>query len=192
MEKKQLRSSAIHILKDFSEEEKQKVTHKLTENLLSSSLWEQAKIIGITMAQGFEWDTKLIIEAAWNQNKIAAVPKCIPRERKLTFYQLKTYDQLEVVYYNLLEPKPEVSVRVDKTSIELLVVPGLCFDKKGFRIGFGGGYYDRFLADYPNETVSLIHTSQLVDEVPAKSFDIPVNHLITENGIYNTASSGVL
>lgn len=190
MDKKQIRSSAIQTLKNFSEDEKQKVEQKLTKNLLSSNLWNQAKTIGITMAQGFEWDTKMIIEAAWNQNKIIAVPKCSPSEKKLTFYQLKTFDQLEVVYYNLLEPKPEKSAIVDKTSIDLLVVPGLCFDEKGYRVGFGGGYYDRFLADYSNETVSLIHTSQLVNEVPSENFDIPVNHLITEKELYITSESG--
>ncbi|PAV29060.1 5-formyltetrahydrofolate cyclo-ligase [Virgibacillus profundi] len=184
MDKQQLRQSAIKTLKNFSEAEKQNIERKLTENLLSSELWTYAKCIGITMAQGFEWNTKAIIEAAWKQNKTIAVPKCSPKEKKLTFYRLESYDQLEVVYYNLLEPKPVESNVVEKANIDLLVVPGLLFDKKGYRIGFGGGYYDRFLMGYSNETVSILHSSQLVENVPAEPFDIPVQHMITEKEVY--------
>ncbi|WP_373892819.1 5-formyltetrahydrofolate cyclo-ligase [Virgibacillus sp. CBA3643] len=183
MDKLQLRKSTIAKLKNIPEEDKQAIERKLAERLVSSTLWNEADRVGITMSQGFEWDTTPIIEAAWEHNKIVCVPKCIPQEKKLTFYQLDSYDQLEVVYYNLLEPKPVETRKIDKAAIDLLIVPGLIFDKGGFRIGFGGGYYDRFLMDYPNETASLLHGSQLVEKVPTEEFDLAINHLITEDGI---------
>lgn len=175
-----MRATVIKRLKGISGSEKQYIEQNLSNQLINSSIWDCADTIGITMAQGFEWDTRKIIEIAWSQNKTICVPKCSPKDKRLTFYQLDSYDQLEVVYYNLLEPKSEVSVEVEKIAINLLIVPGIVFDKEGYRIGFGGGYYDRFLSDFPNETISLSSTIQLVDHIPSESFDIPVHHLITD------------
>ncbi|GAB3795509.1 5-formyltetrahydrofolate cyclo-ligase [Virgibacillus kimchii] len=152
------------------------------KRLTDSNIWKEAKTIGITIAQGFEWDTKPLIEAGWKDRKTVAVPKCSPKGKKLTFYQLEDYSQLEVVYYNLMEPKPEETVRITKQDIDVLFVPGLLFDRQGYRVGFGGGFYDRFLIDFPNKTVSMLHSSQLMDSIPKESFDIPVQYLMTENG----------
>ena len=180
--KKTLRKSAINSLKGFSENEKEKTEIKLTKFLTASNIWKQAKTIGVTVSQGFEWDTKPIIEAGWMDNKTVAVPKCLPKEKQLTFYKLEAYNQLEVVYYNLLEPKPDETVKVSKQGIDVLIVPGLLFDKQGYRIGFGGGFYDRFLTDFSNTTISILHSKQLMEDIPREAFDIPVQFLITENG----------
>src|SRR5699024_12883003 len=110
-------------------------------------------------------------------------PNSVTSTREMVFDKIVNFNQLEVVYYNLLEPKPQETKPVEKNSIDLIVVPGVVFDKVGYRIGFGGGYYDRFLADYQNETVSLLHTEQLVDCIPIDSHDIAVNHLLTEKGL---------
>src|SRR5699024_7389164 len=108
--------------------------------------------------------------------------KCFPKEKRLVFYKFTSYDELEIVYYNLKEPRPLKTNEMDKDHIDLIIVPGLVYDQEGYRIGFGGGYYDRFLANYANETVSLAGQIQMVTNVPSESFDIPVNHIITENG----------
>lgn len=180
MDKQEMRTSAIMRLKGISETERQSIEQRLSNQLINSNMWKHVKMIGITISQGFEWDTRRIIETAWRQNKTVCVPKCDPKDKKLTFYQLDSYDQLEVVYYNLLEPKPEITKKVEKASIDLLIVPGILFDKEGYRIGFGGGYYDRFLSDFPNVTASLSSAIQIVDYIPAEPFDIPVHHLITD------------
>ncbi|WP_087971682.1 5-formyltetrahydrofolate cyclo-ligase [Oceanobacillus rekensis] len=181
IEKAKLRKSAIENLKNLPEVDRKRIEEKLRAQLLSSSLWSGAETIGITMAQEFEWSTKPIIQAAWEQNKKICVPKCYPKEKKLTFFELKSFDQLEVVYYNLLEPKPEMDKEINKNSMDLLIVPGVVFDRNGYRIGFGGGYYDRFLKGYPNISISLCSKLQLENHVPAEDFDIAVNYLITED-----------
>lgn len=184
MNKRQLRQSAIAKLKNFPDEQKRAIEERLAEHLRTTDMWKAAKTIGITVSQRFEWNTTPIIEVGWQQGKTMCVPKCIPREKKLIFYRLDHFNQLEVVYYGLHEPKPEETEQIEKSQIDLLIVPGLLFDKRGFRVGFGGGYYDRFLTDFPNQTVSLLHSTQLVERVPSESFDIPVQHLITENGLF--------
>jgi len=187
MDKKELRKQTIHKLKNLSDEEKLKIEKGMLEYLQKLRVWKRARSIAITISQGFEWNTKPIIELAWAEGKRVCVPKCTPDDRKLTFHDFTSYDQLEVVYYNLLEPKADETKIIDKNAIDLIVVPGLLFDKRGFRVGFGGGYYDRYLQGYKNRTVSLVSEKlQLVDEVPDESFDIPVECIVTENGFYNT------
>src|SRR5699024_12226715 len=73
---------------------------------------KQSSVIGITISHGFEWNTKSIIEAAWQNGKKVCVPKCQPKERKMDFYLINNYDQLEVVYYNLQEPKLEETEKI--------------------------------------------------------------------------------
>lgn len=183
MEKSELRKNAIHTLKSLSVSDKQMIEKQLMDQLQNSPVWKQASTIAITISQGFEWDTKPIIEAAWNAGKTVCAPKCEPKERRLDFYSFESFDQLEVVYYNLLEPKPESGKKLEKDDINLIVVPGVLFDRRGYRIGFGGGYYDRFLADYKNETISLVSEIQLVDELPVEPFDVPVHFIATESAI---------
>lgn len=180
--KKTLRADAIKKLKEIPEHEKEKIEDRFQKILTESNIWKQANSIGITVAQGFEWNTKPIIEAGWQDKKIVAVPKCAPKEKKLTFYKLEDYNQLEVVYYDLLEPKPDETLKVNKQEIDVLIVPGLLYDRHGYRIGFGGGFYDRFLTDFSNTTISILHSSQLMENIPKEIFDIPVQFLITENG----------
>ncbi|MEN1970526.1 5-formyltetrahydrofolate cyclo-ligase [Lentibacillus sp. N15] len=183
MEKSQLRQSMIASLQQLPEDKKQNIERALVAQLITLNCWQQAGMIGITISQGLEWNTKPIIESAWREGKTVCVPKCLPKDKQMTFYQLDTYDQLEKVYYNLLEPKSDETKSVTKAKIDLLIVPGLLFDKHGFRIGFGGGYYDRFLQDFSNQTISLASSQQLIDHLPTEIFDIPVDLILTEHGL---------
>ncbi|WP_085992913.1 5-formyltetrahydrofolate cyclo-ligase [Oceanobacillus senegalensis] len=178
MNKSELRQTIITSLKALSKKEKEQIESHLIKNLTASDWWKESQTIGITVSHGFEWETRTIIEQGWKQGKTICVPKCIPKERKMDFYRLDNFGQLEAVYHNLMEPIPEETDIVDKNDIGLLVVPGIVFDGKGYRIGFGGGYYDRFLADFPNITVSLVSTLQLVEQVPVDEHDLPVQNLI--------------
>lgn len=166
-----------------SPEEKQLIEHRIINTLLSTELWKQSKIIGITISKQVEWDTQTIIKAAWNQGKSVCIPKSYPSKHEMIFYEINSFAQVEKQHHNLLEPIPRKTEEIKKSQIDLLIVPGLLFDKNGFRIGFGGGYYDRFLVDFPNDTLSLLSRSQLVNEIPSEIFDIPVNYLVVEDKI---------
>ncbi|MCR2845291.1 5-formyltetrahydrofolate cyclo-ligase [Heyndrickxia coagulans] len=191
MDKAEIRREMIGWLKRLDFSEKQAIEEKLQQILFSSGLWKNAGTVGVTVSQHFEWDTKRIIETGWAQGKTICVPKCVPKEKELVFYRLDDFAQLEKSFFNLLEPKPEETAKIEKQAIDLLIVPGLVFDKKGFRIGFGGGYYDRFLAGFPNQTVSLVHSYQLKEHVPSESYDIPVRQIVTETGMLK-GNGGIL
>ena len=99
----------------------------------------------------------------------------------MDFYLYTNKNELENVYLDLYEPKDHREKLIDKDFIDLIIVPGLLFDPKGYRVGYGGGYYDRYLVDYPNITVSLAMEEQLVQYVPFDEYDIPVDFIITED-----------
>ena len=182
IDKQLLRQQMISFLKSISSEEKVAIERKLEKNLFESEEWKEAKRVGVTLSQGFEWNTFGIIDRAWQEGKIVCAPKCIPKEKAMTFYDFTNREQLEKGFYNLIEPKPLETTEVSKIEIDLVLVPGLIFDEKGYRIGFGGGYYDRFLSNFPNRTAALIYSRQLTSKLPIEPFDIPVQNLITEKG----------
>ena len=178
-----MRACIIQELQTKTAHEKQKIEKSINTTLFTSEVWKKSKVIGITIAKDIEWDTKSIIKEAWEQEKTVCIPKTYPDERKLIFYQINSFRQVEKQYHGLWEPIPEVAMALEKDQIDLLIVPGLAFNKAGYRLGFGGGYYDRFLVDFPHETVSLLSQSQLINKIPVEKFDKPVKYLIVENEI---------
>lgn len=180
MRKEVLRQKTINDLKKITSDEKEMIENKLTENLINSNFWKHANVVGLTLSQDFEWDTEQLIKTAWKQGKKVVLPKCIPEEKELIFYIVNRFSQLENVYMHLLEPKVTETKKINKNDIDLLIVPGLLFDRNGYRIGFGGGYYDRFLVRFENNKISLCSNRQILNTLPIDSFDIPVDYLVTE------------
>lgn len=183
MNKSGLRESAIQKLKKLSDSDKKTIEQQLLHRLIHTNSWINARTVGITVSQGIEWNTTNIIEKAWEEDKTICAPKCYPKQRTMDFYRLQSFQDLEIVYYNLKEPKPIPENKKNKAELDLLIVPGLLFDANGFRIGFGGGYYDRFLSDYKGRTVALTSSFQMVDYIPKESFDIAVDQIVTEKEI---------
>ena len=148
--------------------------------LLNQDAIKEANTIAITLSNRPEVDTTFIIEQLWKMNKRVVVPKCTPEDRSMKFYAIESFAQTERAYKNILEPIPEYTELVEKEHIDTIVVPGVVFDPEGYRIGFGGGYYDRYLKDFEGTKISLAFNEQLVNRVPRASHDLPVHILITE------------
>lgn len=182
MNKHELRQKMIEKLEELHQIEREEIEQQLVKHLLTSKLWQNAQTIGVTISQGVEWSTEPIIKSAWQVGKRVCVPKCYPKKKALKFYHLTSYDELEVVYYRLQEPDPERTTYIHKNNIDLLIVPGLLYNEEGYRIGFGGGYYDRFLVNFPHTTVSLASQHQVMEKMPVEPHDICVDYVITEKG----------
>lgn len=181
--KEKIRQEAQETLKSLNNTRRSSVTQLLHDRLFDSDLWRNANSIGVTMSQDIEWDTYPIINRAWREKKTISVPKATHKTRQMTFYAITSFDQLEEGYIGIQEPIEEKATKIKKQEIDLLIVPGVAFTKAGYRIGFGGGFYDRFLADYTGETVSLIATEQLYNNLPHDEYDQPVNYIITDQGL---------
>ncbi|MGN7373360.1 5-formyltetrahydrofolate cyclo-ligase [Bacillus halotolerans] len=186
--KSQLRKKTIETLSAISSEELSKKTARINKHLFSLQEWKNASTIAVTISRGLEVPTRPIIEKAWDEGKEVCIPKCDPDTKRMQFRTFQADDQLETVYAGLQEPMIEKTNKVIQSQIDLMIVPGVCFDANGYRIGFGGGYYDRYLSDYKGNTVSLLLECQLYDHVPHLSHDIPVQMLVTEERIISCFS----
>lgn len=189
MGKDELRKEMLISLEQIGLVERKRAEKAIHGHLFDSILWNEAETIGVTLSTGKEWDTKAIIEQAWLENKSVCIPKAIHETRALHFYEITSFTQVEKGYFDLLEPIVTETTRMDAESIDLMIVPGLVFMPSGYRIGFGGGYYDRFLEYFESTTLSLLHSNQLVESFPAEPHDIPVQYLITEKGLMRAADS---
>ncbi len=157
----------------------QEQSTRIAEKLFSLEDWKQSTVVSITISNFPEVETRAIIEKAWKQGKSIVVPKCIPKEKKMDFRKIKSFDQLEQVYFSLWEPIVHTTESIEHEKIDLTIVPGVAFSPNGYRIGFGGGYYDRFLEKWKGKTTSLAFEEQIVKSVPIDAFDLPVSTIIT-------------
>ncbi|WLR44282.1 5-formyltetrahydrofolate cyclo-ligase [Bacillus carboniphilus] len=82
------------------------------------------------------------------------------------------------------EPKVKQTIQTKRNEIDLLFVPGVCFDNNGYRIGYGGGFFDKFLKDYKNQTVALAYHFQIISYIPVERHDVPVNKIISNRGVH--------
>lgn len=184
-EKKVVRKTMLLSLSKIDERERNEISNQIQQHLFQSDLWRNAQTIGVYLSIGDEWDTREIVNRAFEEGRSVVIPKTIPDTKELVFYRISNLNQTVMGPFKLEEPDVEVTESVDKDDIDLLIVPGLAFTRDGYRIGFGGGYYDRFLADFVHPTVSILHSSQIVDTFSVEHFDIPVNYLVTEKGFIN-------
>lgn len=182
MDKKTMRQQVRSQLEAISYADYRARSLEIAQKLMQQPSIKEGKTIAITISSKPEVDTIAIIEALWQQGKIVAVPKCHPKTREMTFYAIEGFYQLETVYMDLREPVPEMTELVEREAIDTMIVPGIVFDQKGFRIGYGGGYYDRYLTGYQGTLLALAFSEQLAEQVPIESHDVPVHRVLTEKG----------
>lgn len=183
MEKKVLREKIQGRLKKMSRPEYEHQSYLIAQQLFNTADWQNASVIATTISRKPEVDTYQIIRKAWEEKKRVVVPKCYPKDKTMVFRELTAFNELESVYYGLLEPIEEKTAAVAKNEIELMIVPGLAFTRKGYRLGFGGGYYDRYLQDFQGKKISLLFKDiQLVEDLPVENHDLPVQAIIHEKG----------
>lgn len=171
--KKELRQTVLNQMKKLSGKEKEQADSWLTQRLLSSAAYQKAQVIATYLSMPHEVSTAAFIKQAQLDGKRVLVPKTYGQGRMI----FVDYDEsrLQKSSFGLLEPMSEEAV--DKTEIDLIHVPGVVFNSQGFRIGYGGGYYDRYLDDYEGTSVSTIYQVQQADFTPAQH-DVAVKELI--------------
>ncbi|WP_010678122.1 5-formyltetrahydrofolate cyclo-ligase [Bacillus timonensis] len=184
--KQDMRKEMKETLRSIDKGTLEKWSLQITEQVLSLSEWKDANTIGITISGEYEVNTKYLIEKAWEVKKKVAVPKCDSKTKTMTFREITSFSQLEVVYYGLKEPIEAQTTEVLHNELDLLLVPGLSFVPNGYRLGHGGGYYDRYLSEYKGVTLSMAFPVQLIDEIPVESFDIPVQKIVTNTKVIKT------
>jgi 5-formyltetrahydrofolate cyclo-ligase len=183
MDKKSLRNEMLVVLNKMDRIEHEKFSQLITNRILTSNEFIKADSIGITISRYPEVNTLPLIEAAWKAGKQVAIPKCIHATREMDFRAITSFNSLETVYINLLEPIVKETDSIVKENIDLQIVPGVIFTEEGYRIGFGGGYYDRYMTDFPGDALSLAFECQIKQMVPVESHDIPVSKIFTDKRV---------
>ena len=165
---------------------KREMDRKLYESFISLKEYNDCDTLFAYVSRDIECDTAPIIERALADGKRVAVPKCAQRSNEMTFYFIRSFDDLERGRYDILEPVPERCERAEDHSRGLCLVPGLSFDLQGYRLGFGKGYYDRFLSRFGGVTAGICYAKCTAGELPRGIYDRAVDILITEKFINRT------
>ena len=176
--KAELRKKILQEMKTLSQEQKQAMDRVLTERFLKHPFYQEAKTIATYLSFPHEFQTQGLIDQALKAGKKVLIPKTYPKGRME--FVVYNPQQLAKTSFGLLEPQGDLEV-VDASQIDLIHVPGLAFTKEGYRIGYGGGYYDRYLEHFAGHTMSTIYPCQ-VQEFNSEDHDIPVQEVLIYEG----------
>lgn len=152
---------------------------KISERFFSLEEYTKCDTLLTFVSSNIEVDTIEIIKRALADGKKVAVPKCTDKTGHMDFYYIKSLDELKKGYFSILEPDTEICQKAEDCC-GLCIVPGLCFDYMGYRIGFGKGYYDRFLQNFSGITVGICYSKCIEKELPRGTYDKSVDILVTD------------
>ena len=178
-EKKALRQQVRRELAKLSPEELVQSDKALFERFLALPQVQKAKtIFGFWGIAGKEPDTSILIKELVAQGKTICLPRMMPGHL-MTLPQYVPERPMIDAGFGIWEPDPDCPL-IDKSQVDLALVPAVCYDRRGYRLGFGGGYYDRWLKDFTGDTVGMCRDVVLQDRVPTEPHDSRVDVLITE------------
>ena len=155
--------------------------------------YREAAIVFPYLSFGSEVDTRGLIEDAWAAGKTVALPRVVEGERAMRWFAVDDFAGLERSSLGVEEPPVDPAREVDPSCTEtaIALVPGLAFDARGFRLGYGGGFYDAFLAGFPGRSVGLVRGPQFVEDLGAmgvlEAHDLPVDLVVSEQGVVGGA-----
>lgn len=200
-DKQTLRKEILNKRKNLSKEEIKNTSELLCKKIINHPKYKEANIILAYMAQDGEIELNTLINDAINNNKKVYIPKVLGKHT-MEFYRYTNKDDLEISNFGILEPKEKEPLQISETDQIFVIVPGVAFDKSGNRIGYGGGFYDTYLAgllesfnkndiksstaNMNNETTATIYTLapcynfQIIDFIKSENLDIPVMEVLHE------------
>ena len=145
--------------------------------------FRKADTVLLYFAKGSEADLSSLFEIALKTGKRVAYPRCLDRER-MEFFEIFSLSDLEKGYYGIMEPKSGCPACTFENAV--CFVPALSFDLDGYRLGYGGGYYDRFLSDFFGTTVGIAFEKCISEKLPREEFDKKTDYIITERRVKRT------
>jgi 5-formyltetrahydrofolate cyclo-ligase len=168
--------------RDLDPEFKAQMDKAIAENVRRLHQYKRCDTLLVYVSTPIEVDTFGIIKNAWQDGKKVAVPRCVPETRELTFHYITDFSELSSGTFNVLEPAID-SPKVTNYSGCLMLVPALMFDLRGYRLGYGMGYYDRCMANFEGPSAGICYMCNVKYHMPNGRFDRPVDILVTENWI---------
>lgn len=185
-EKEALRRKMKQLRQRLTQEERENISTAVEKQLFSMREFIECQIFFTYLSYGKEIPTHALTEEAIRLGKLVAAPK-VTGEGRLTFYQIHALSDCVPGAYGILEPKSGRELAPDMGK-SLLLLPGLAFTKAGGRLGYGGGYYDRYLAAYPQVfSAACAYPFSVVDDLPEQAHDIRADALVLPGEIFYIA-----
>lgn len=182
MDKEKIRDRIKAHRKQLSKQEIEDKSAKITLALFSCDALKNANTVMVYLASFNEVRTDKITEKFLREGKRVVAPVTDEENISLTPYLFTDAKELTNGAYGIKEPKRDF--RVEKSQIDAVIVPGIAFDKNGNRMGFGKGYYDRFLEDFCGKKIGICYDFQIIDAIPTNEHDIAMDYIISEENIY--------
>lgn len=179
-QKSQLRKDCRTARKELGEDARARASLAICGHIESWSLFQQSRTVLTYMPIRFEADLTPLL--AHQPHKHWVLPRILPAENGRMEFHIYDADRLVRHQFGMLEPAPDAPV-IAEEEIELTLVPGLAYDRLGYRLGYGGGYYDRFLSRFGGVSAGIVFQALWLDLLPHSGYDVPVKWIVTEQGI---------
>ncbi|KEH97840.1 5-formyltetrahydrofolate cyclo-ligase [Clostridium massiliodielmoense] len=165
----------------LTEESKKIKDDKIFNKIINSEYYKKSNVIFLYVSFQGEVDTHKLIKHSLNIGKVICVPKVISKKEGMEAIKINSFNELKNGKYDILEPK-DICNKIYINDIELILMPGVAFDENGGRIGYGGGFYDRFLnkIDSRIPKIALAYDFQVFENIPCEEHDIKVDGIITD------------
>ena len=186
--KSEIRKQILEVRNNLSEEEVKAKSDAIVQKVVKTPEYIEADNILLYADYSHEVMTRGIFEDAILHKKKVYFPKTDSLTATMEFYQTVSVKQLQKGYKGILEPKEDIKYRYiyNTNQDTLVIVPGVAFDTQGYRVGYGKGYYDKYLANKRQiSMIALSYACQIVDEIPYDSYDIKMDKIVTEEIIYS-------
>ena len=185
-EKKKLREELLQLRINIPDDERKTAESAIISKVLSLASFRFAETVLLYSPIKGEIDVMPIANAAFKAKKKVAFPLCNTENSTTTYHIVSSVDQLSPGSYGIPEPSSDLPVYVpSKDKNDLIIIPAVCFDRSGYRIGYGKGYYDRYLNNFGGTAVGVTFERLVRPSVPRGHFDKHVDLLITEKGAYS-------
>ena len=162
-----MRAQFKAVREELSVGERCAIDEAIARNVAALPEFAAADGVFTYLSFGAEVDTRELIQRAWEAGKTVCLPRVVPSTREMRWYAVESFDGLVRSSFGVEEPPddPSREVRPAVFACPVALVPGLAFDREGFRLGYGGGFYDTFLPAFPGTSIGLIRACQLVDRL---------------------------
>lgn len=179
MEKEVLRKKYLKIRKKV--ENKEEKSYQIFNKVVKTKEFQKSRVVALYYNNSSEVRTSRIIEMGLELGKVICLPKVID-EHIMNFYQITSNEKLVLSSFNIYEPVGLEGKLIDKNNIDLIIVPGICFDQNRARIGYGNGYYDYYLSDSSIYKIGICYREQLLTDEVIKTDDndIFMDQIITD------------
>ncbi len=180
--KKELRKELMTKRLNMTFDEVKKKSIIIIEKIIEQKIYRNAKTIMVYMPIKNEVAIEALIESAWADQKIVLFPKVNPITKMMDVYKVTDWNGLEKGNYGIPEPKIGGIPPFPVEEIDVVLIPGVGFDEQGFRLGYGGGYYDRFFDRFEAlpYKIGVAFEMQVINQLPVEHHDYPVDEVITE------------